>query len=188
MRRSRRLAGGQAPSLAGTQAAQAVSETDNNSIPVTEGPEREPEPEPEAKPFVGTYSMELAVTPPQRITAGLRLEAPLVVTFSASKVKKRALVPRELTDLSGIWAFVSLMTEDRSRSLAPPQTDLLRGRTADSIHHIPQAEGRDERPFAYATFPNLEIARPGRYCFKVNIIDMNQYVWKSSKAARANRS
>lgn len=120
--------------------------------------------------------MELAITPPRRIAAGVKLETPIVVTFSPSKLKKRALVPGESKDLSGVWAFVSLMTEDRSLSLAPPQTDLLRGHMADSIHPIAHDDGREEQPFAYATFPGLEITRPGRYCFRVNIIDMNQYV------------
>ena len=117
--------------------------------------------------------MELAVAPPRRIAAGVKLEKPLVVTFSVSKAKHRAFVPG--TDLSGIWVFVSLMTEDRRQSLAPPQSGLLKGQTTDSIHPIPREEVGEEQPFAYATFPGLEITRPGRYCFKVNIIDMNQY-------------
>ena len=130
--------------------------------------------------------MELAIRPPRRIAVGIKLETPLVVTFSASKLRKRAFVPGEVKDLSGVWAFVSLMTEDRSRSLAPPQTDLLRGHMADSIHPITHDDGREEQPFAYATFPSLEITRPGRYCFRVNIIDMNQYVLKPIEAAQTN--
>lgn len=127
------------------------------------------------------YEMELAITPPRRIAAGVMLEAPLVVTFSTSKEKKRALEAGEMTDLSGIWAFVSLMKDDRSESLAPPRKDLLRGRTTDSIHPIGQKESGDEQPFAYARFPGLTITEPGRYCFKVNIIDMNKYV-KSTRS------
>ena len=120
------------------------------------------------------YDMELAITPPQQVAAGRSLEAPLVVTFRNSRTKKRASGVRESSDLSGIWAFVSLMTEERRHSLAPPQKDLLRGRTADSVHPLVIDDAEKEEPFAYVTFPDLVITRPGRYCFRVNIIDMNQ--------------
>ncbi|EXJ92125.1 hypothetical protein A1O3_00675 [Capronia epimyces CBS 606.96] len=78
-----------------------------------------------------------------------------------------------LPDLSGIWAFVSLTTPDMEQSLAPPRTDLLRGRTADSIHPVHQDQDGDRPTLAYATFPELIITQPGRYRMKVNIIDMN---------------
>jgi hypothetical protein len=118
--------------------------------------------------------MELATAPPRRMAAGVTLEAPLVVTFSTSTPRRRESTVNDPTNLSGVWAYVSLMNEDRSESLAPPQNDLLRGRTLDSIHPITQRGGGQTQPFAYATFPDLSITRPGRYCFKVNVIDMNR--------------
>ncbi len=121
--------------------------------------------------------MELAIAPPSRVAAGVTLETPLVVTFTTStptdKGKHEHSQPLALPDLSGVWAFVSLTTPDMQESLAPPQTDLLRGRTADSIHPVYQQQDRESPTIAYATFPQLAITKPGQYRIKVNIIDMN---------------
>lgn len=123
-----------------------------------------------------SFEMELALAPPNRIPAGTKLGAPLVVTFKASKLKRRPATAGggDGRDLSGVWAYISLMNEDKSRSLAPPRTDLLRGDPAASIYPLATESGRDS--FAYATFPDLSITTPGRYCFRINIIDMNRCV------------
>ena len=165
LRRSARLSGAQEQSQLTAQVVSSTSAHSEDPEVALEGIER--------KDSDWPYNMELAVTPPRRVAAGLRLEAPLVVTFNAPKYKKREVLPRGMNDLSGIWAFISLTTEDRSQILAPPQQDLLKGKMADSIHPITQNGGRGQ-PFAYATFPGLSVSEPGRYCFKVNIIDMNQ--------------
>lgn len=78
-----------------------------------------------------------------------------------------------LPDLSGVWAFLSLTTPDMQESLVPPRTDLLQGRTSDSIHPIHQEQQVDRPMIAYATFPELMITQPGSYRIRVNIIDMN---------------
>jgi hypothetical protein len=119
------------------------------------------------------FEMELALAPPNQIPAGSQLGAPLVVTFQASKLKRRPAAAEGDggQDLSGVWAYVSLMNEDRSRILAPPRTDLLRGEPAASIHPL-----KSDGPFAYAVFSGLTLTTPGRYCFRINIIDMNRCV------------
>lgn len=108
-----------------------------------------------------------------------------MVTFKASKLKRRpaaAAGAGDGQDLSGVWAYISLMNEDKSRSLAPPRTDLLRGEPAASIY--PLASEADRDTFAYAIFPDLEILKPGRYCFRINIIDMNRCVRKVCPQSR----
>jgi hypothetical protein len=121
--------------------------------------------------------MELAIAPPSRIAAGISLQIPLVVTFTTGtqtdKGEPENSEPLVLPDLSGVWAFVSLTTPDMQQSLAPPQTDLLRGRTADSIHPVYAEQEGESATIAYATFPELAITKPGQYRIKVNIIDMN---------------
>lgn len=99
-----------------------------------------------------------------------------MVTFKASKLKRRPATAEggDGRDLSGVWAYISLMSEDKSHSLAPPRTDLLRGDAAASIYPLAAESDRDS--FAYATFPDLEITTPGRYCFRINVIDMNRCV------------
>ena len=113
--------------------------------------------------------MELAIAPPNRIPAGSQLGAPLVVTFQASKLKRRPATAED-HDLSGVWAYISLTSEDKSRVLAP-STELLQGNPAATIYPL-----NAENVFAYAVFPGLKISTPGRYCFRVNIIDMNRCV------------
>ncbi|KAK5388379.1 hypothetical protein LTR20_004625 [Exophiala xenobiotica] len=124
--------------------------------------------------------MELAVAPPPKIAAGVILEIPIVVTFSAAtspedgkQETQDGKEPIVLGDLSGVWAFVSLTTPDMEQSLAPPRTDLLRGRTADSIHPINEEQDGERPTLAYATFSDIVISEPGQYRLKVNIIDMN---------------
>ncbi|ETN36402.1 uncharacterized protein HMPREF1541_08679 [Cyphellophora europaea CBS 101466] len=119
--------------------------------------------------------MELVIAPPNRIAAGSKLGSPLVVTFKASKLRRRPVTAEggEGQDLSGVWAYISLMSEDKSRTLAPPRTDLLRGHPAASIHPLDSAAQRGGSSFAYAAFPDLTITAPGRYCFCINVFDMN---------------
>ena len=130
---------------------------------------------PESEPSI---EMELVIAPPNRIAAGSKLGSPLVVTFKASKLRRRPVTAEggEGQDLSGVWAYISLMSEDKSRTLAPPRTDLLRGHPAASIHPLDSAAQRGGSSFAYAAFPDLTITAPGRYCFCINVFDMNRYV------------
>lgn len=122
--------------------------------------------------------MELAIGPPPRVAAGVKLGTPLVVTFTTTSArdgeKQENADANEMPDLSGVWAFLSLTTPDTQESLAPPRADLLRGRTADSIHPIHHEQEGQRPTIAYATFPELMITQPGRYRLKVNVIDMNK--------------
>jgi hypothetical protein len=78
-------------------------------------------------------------------------------------------------NFNGCWAFLSLMAEDRKQVLAPPRNDLLEGIIADSIHELnsPQ-EGSSSQVIRYAAFKDLKISEPGKYCFSVNVVDMNK--------------
>ncbi|KAL2430087.1 hypothetical protein ABEF95_003284 [Exophiala dermatitidis] len=120
--------------------------------------------------------MELAVAPPSKIAAGRSLQVPVVVTFTTESPfgnRQTKQEKAELPDLSGLWAFVSLTTPDMQRSLAPPRRDLLRGRTADSIHPLQQSQEGEQPTLGYATFRELVITQPGQYRMRVNIVDMN---------------
>ena len=130
------------------------------------------------------YEMRLAISPPSRVAAGVALNAPLVVTFDASKLRQRCDPTQEDDpDISGLFAFLSLVTEDRRQSLAPPQNQsvpdpqLMLGRKSDSVHLAnpldPDQEPEDDH-FAWASFSDIAITRPGRYCFKISVIDLNR--------------
>lgn len=118
--------------------------------------------------------MELAIAPPSRVVAGLNISQPLVVTFKSADGDKRenggGLV---LHDFSGVWAFVSLTTTNMQQNLAPPRTDLLHGRTVDSVHPVHREQEGDQVTIAYSTFRDLVITEPGKYRIKVTLIDMN---------------
>lgn len=118
------------------------------------------------------YAMEMVLAPPRRIAVGETFGAPLVVTVSARRRRgRRASETQQISDLNGIWAFLSLITADGKESLAPPRHDLLKGNITDTIHPLSTVPQTDEDPFAYVTFPGLRINEPGRYRFKVNLID-----------------
>ena len=121
------------------------------------------------------FTMELALSPPEFVAAGIPLEPPVVVTFTTSETeKRRSSEARRLDDVTGVWAFVSLMSADQSQSLAPPRTDLLLGRTTDSIHPVYQRQDGEAQTIGYATFTDLAVSEPGRYCFRINLVDMNK--------------
>jgi len=126
--------------------------------------------------------MEFAIAPPSRIAAGVTLQTPLVVTFttatstSTDNEKQENGATIAIPNLNGVWTFVSLTTPDMQQSLAPPRTDLLRGKLADSLHPlhpIHQEQEGDRLIIAYARFSELAITQPGQYRIKVNVIDMN---------------
>ena len=118
------------------------------------------------------YEMELAVGAPSRMAAGVALNAPLVVTFDASRLRGgRDAKQTEEPELSGIFAFLSLMSEDRREHIAPPDDQLLRGKKTDSVH-LQELENDDT--LAYAAFPNVAITKTGRYCFMISVIDINR--------------
>lgn len=118
--------------------------------------------------------MELAIAPPSRVTAGVTLSQPVVVTFATlDRDKEPNGATFTIPETNGFWAFVSLTTADMQQTLDPPRSDLLRGRRTDSIHPIHQEQEGDKVTVAYATFSELMITQPGQYRLRVNIIDMN---------------
>ncbi|KAJ9602149.1 hypothetical protein H2200_013269 [Cladophialophora chaetospira] len=134
--------------------------------------------------------MEFAVTPPRRVAAGMRLQIPLVVTFSGtSNTRDDRRVNGEtvaLSDFSGMWIYLSLTTADMRESLAPPRNDLFSGRKADSIHQVYCEQDSNRPTIAYATFPDVLFTRPGSYRLKVAVIDMNQYQQDNSTGEQQN--
>jgi hypothetical protein len=128
--------------------------------------------------------MELAVAPPPRMAAGVKLATPLVVTFSGSSGRREGSRGKDsifaLPDLSGIWVFLSLTTADMTQSLAPPREDLFCGNKADSIHQVTRPQGGNTPTVAYAMFQDLKIMHPGRYRIKVNLLDMDSYAFKKT--------
>lgn len=118
--------------------------------------------------------MKLAIQPPSKMVAGLILQHPVVVTFEVGKAGKDEFDVETGPDITTSWVFLSLMSEDGTTCLTPPDQDLLQGRVADSIHRVLGDSTGDHVIVAYATFSNLVISTPGTYCFRVSIIDMNE--------------
>lgn len=120
--------------------------------------------------------MHLAVAPPKTIVAGVALTSPVLLTFEISDAAKGQNSDNSTSfDFNGCWAFLSLVAEDRKEVLAPPRKDLLEGGITDSIHELdsPQ-QGSSSQIVGYAAFKDLKISETGRYCFGVNVVDMNK--------------
>ena len=127
-----------------------------------------------------SYAMDMLVSPLSRIRPGSTMPLPVVIALRAPPPNRgnRGDSPYEIGDVNGIWAFVSLVTEDRNRTLAPPREDLLLGRTVDSLHPALDEHDPEDRTVGYALFPDLAIAEPGTYRLKVTLIDMDRLVQK----------
>lgn len=119
------------------------------------------------------YTLELAVKPPTCVRPGMTMSLPIVVAVKVSAMKENGSGPTGGGDMSGVWAFVSLVNDDDSAVLAPPRTDLLLGRMAASVRApSPRAEP-NRRIVGYAHFPDLRISQPGQYRLRVSLIDMD---------------
>jgi hypothetical protein len=121
------------------------------------------------------YNMDLVIRPVQAIKPGVVMHPPIVLALKApaSRSEKNS-ARRDMGDVSGIWAFVSLVSEDQSRSLAPPRNDLLVGSVARCIRPVLDETNPEDLTVGYAVFSDLAIAEPGTYCWKISLIDMDR--------------
>jgi len=120
------------------------------------------------------YKMEMVIRPLSAIKPGVVMHPPVVVALKTPTSRsERDIAYRDIGDVSGLWAFVSLVTEDQSQSLAPPRTDLLLGGIVGSIHPVFDDSNPEEPTVGYAIFPDLAITEPGTYCLRISLIDMD---------------
>lgn len=121
------------------------------------------------------YNMDLIIRPVQVIKPGVVMNPPIVLALKAPASRSgRNSAYRDVGDVSGIWAFVSLVSEDQSRSLAPPRNDLLIGSVARCIRPVLDGTHSGDLTVGYAVFSDLAIAEPGTYCWKISLIDMDR--------------
>jgi hypothetical protein len=119
--------------------------------------------------------MDLVIRPVRAIRPGVVMHPPIVLALKAPASRsERARAYRDIGDVSGIWAFVSLASEDQSQSLAPPRNDLLIGSVAGYIRPVPDESDPGDLTVGYAVFSDLAIAEPGTYCLKISLIDMDR--------------
>ena len=119
------------------------------------------------------YIIELVIRPAASIRPGSPMSLPIVAVIKEASMKPDDLGPRRSGDMSGVWAFLSLLTADSSEVLVPPQTDLMRGRTAASVHAPTPQQEQDRSIIGYAHFPDLTITAGGQYRLRVSLIDMD---------------
>jgi len=121
------------------------------------------------------YNMDLVIRPMQAIKPGVVMHPPIVLALKApASRRERNSTRRDIGDVSGIWAFVSLVSEDQSRSLAPPRNDLLIGSVARCIRPVLDETNPGDLTVGYAVFSDLAIAEPGTYRWKISLIDMDR--------------
>ena len=121
------------------------------------------------------YNMDLIIRPVQVIKPGVVMNPPIVLALKAPASRSgRNSAYRDVGDVSGIWAFVSLVSEDQSRSLAPPRNDLLIGSVARCIRPVLDGTHSGDLTVGYAVFSDLAIAEPGTYRWKISLIDMDR--------------
>jgi hypothetical protein len=119
--------------------------------------------------------MDLVIRPVPAIRPGVVMHPPVVLALKAPTARSERDRPyRDIGDVSGMWAFVSLVSEDQSQSLAPPRDDLLTGSAAGCIRPILDESDPEDLTVGYAVFSDLAIAEPGTYRLKISLIDMDR--------------
>jgi hypothetical protein len=119
--------------------------------------------------------MDLVIRPVRAIRPGAVMHPPIVLALKAPASRsERNSTYRGVGDVSGIWAFVSLVSEDQSRSIAPPRNDLLVGSVARCIRPVLDGTHSEDLTVGYAVFSDLAITEPGTYCWKISLIDMDR--------------
>lgn len=138
-----------------------------------DGDEDEQDPRPTTED--NDMTMEVILAPPAHVVTGSQFRSPFVVIFKTPGVNPNEnAAENQRSSFCGWWAYLSLMNEDSSTSLAPPQTGLLLGQPVAAIRPLQTPIEDQNRAFAYASWSGVTITAPGRYCLKVNAIDMQR--------------
>ena len=121
------------------------------------------------------FEMDLVIRPVTTIRPGVVMHPPIVLALKATTSESQGdIAYRDIGDVSGMWAFVSLISEDKSQSLSPPRSDLLMGSVANRIRPILDGSDPEDSIVGYAVFSDLAIAEPGTYRLKISLIDMDR--------------
>ena len=108
--------------------------------------------------------MNVIVQPPPQVRPGTTLSPPIIVRLEKTGVEDKR-------DTSQLFAFVSVISEDGSTSLAPPRNDLIAGGISDSVHTLESdTESSDDEEVGFLSFPDLTIEEPGDYRLKVSLM------------------
>lgn len=117
--------------------------------------------EQDSLPTQSRMSMRLAAALPPRIGVNKDIPVPVVVLFDQGE--------EHSSDADDVWAFASLIGETSS---SDPLDDWLSGQRADSVHTLSAQNADLQNTFGYASFPHLQISRPGRFRLRITAIDM----------------
>ena len=123
----------------------------------------------ELEPPSDQYTMNIVIEPSNHARPGQLLSPPLVLSFEYGTNETNE--GRAPDDYTLLWAVVSIVGEDSTTPIAPPQPHLLSGTPVDSIH--PLTPGISGREVGYVSFTDLAIREPGRYRLQVSLIRMN---------------
>lgn len=118
--------------------------------------------------------MRLAGPLPSKLTVGQRITVPVTAVFGHHAESDAA------HELDGVWIFASLM-DSNSRALS--NEDPLQGQRADSVHWHVENHGDG---FAFASFPNLSVSKPGKYRLRLTAINMKGYITVRTRMSKAN--
>lgn len=120
--------------------------------------------QPQPSSTSGNFIMKMATAFPSTVIVNKVMPLPVVVLFGREQ--------EDIPHTDDVWVFVSLIEGSSGDSALE---DLLQGQKADSVHIFTAHQANLQGNFAYASFPNLLIARSGQYRLRVTAIDMKRY-------------
>lgn len=112
--------------------------------------------------------MHIDVQPPSEARSGNVLDPPTRISLRPHGVERGEEV--RIADISGYWAFISVVSEDGTTTLAPPSTSLLSGTLVAPVHEA--CPNGDEQEAGHLSFENLTINQPGNFRLRISLLRM----------------
>ncbi|KAI4251206.1 MAG: hypothetical protein LQ352_004995 [Teloschistes flavicans] len=113
--------------------------------------------------------MHILVQPPHEARSGHVLTPATTVSLRSHQSDGEG--ENAADKVAGCWAFVSVVTEDGSTSLAPPSTTLLSGTLVDSVRET-SSHNEDDEEVGRILLENITINQPGEYRLHISLLRM----------------
>lgn|SRR4051812_46916298 len=110
--------------------------------------------------------MEVIIQAPLQIVVGAKFEGQIIAVCSPTPSSR----PIEDGELCSFWALISLSLPDHSGP-AIAHDEALQGQITSSFRSTSSRKS-DNSTAMVASFPRLRITHVGRYCLRVDVVDM----------------
>ncbi|MCJ1253032.1 hypothetical protein MMC24_000839 [Lignoscripta atroalba] len=115
------------------------------------------------------YDLIILLQPSSEIRPGALISPPIVLRLDRRVGQSSEDHPPH--DPALLWAFVSIVSEDGTRALAPPRDDLLRGTVVGSVQPLNPTD--EAQGVGFIVFPGISIQQSGQYRIRISLMRMD---------------